>query len=377
MPHRKPGYPVRQLSPLHLRLQAILRRSRTLSALRYGVLFRSLLYRGKRHLTERQRVGIGPVRAMPEDAVVGPRVLLGADWLPRRSPHFQTDLFFHSRDLLKRHYDAVIIVKDFNDFTYADIAALRARGTQLVYSIADNPGAGLRSYCEEPEFLVAMDAIIAANPLQIEDLAEHNPRAHLIPAPLRNTITKRDHTLGRPVRIIWQGYIENAGLTEWLHPLIARLSQEIPGGVELIYHANRPVPGAEAVRFVQWRPEDWEQVLIGSDIAIAVKPPDNWYQSRKPPTKVLTYMAAGVPVVCTPSEADKLVIRHGENAIVAHSEAEWADALRKLCTDDQFRRRIALAGRRAALRFASRNVVGKAHEKLLLSLTGGAGWRRI
>ncbi len=356
---------------------AALRRSRTLSALRYHVLFRSLILRGRRHLTRRQRVAIGPVRGLPDDAVVGPRVLLIADWINRRSAHFDADLFFHSSDVLKRHYEALIIVKDFDDFTFDQLERLKARGTRLIYSIADNPGGGHRSYHDEPQFLDYVDAIIAANPLQIEDLEEHRSKAHLIPAPIRNTTYKRSYGLKKPARLIWQGYVENAGLTEWLHPLIEELNLTLPGGVELVYHANRPPPTGGAIRFEQWRPETWERELIESDIAIAVKPPENWLQSRKPPTKVLTYLAGALPVVCTPSEADKIVVRHGENSLVAHSIDEWREALLLLLKDESLRRRLAHRGQRDALAFASRTVVGRAHQRLLLSLTGGAGWRKL
>ncbi len=351
--------------------------SRTLSAARYGILARSISSRLHRRTTQKLRVAIGPVRGAPSDSVVGPRVLLVADWLNRRSRHFRADFFFKARDLLKRQYDAAIVVKNFDDFQLEHVQVLKRRGTQLLYSIADNPGGGMRSYVDAREFLEEMDAIIAANPLQVADLGELAPKTRLIPAPLRNTRSKAHYNAGRPLRLIWQGYVENASLTAWLHPLVAELDRSLPGGVELVYHANLPVDAQPPVKFRQWRLADWEDVLIGADIAIAVKPEDNWYQQRKPPTKVLTYMAAGLPVICTPSEADRLIVRNGLNALTASGAAEWRDAIVRLARDETLRRSLGRAGQRDALRFASLNVVGRAHEKLLLSLTGGAGWRRL
>ncbi len=353
--------------------------SRTLHAIRYKVLARSWVARCRRHLSQRQRVAIGPMRGHPEDAVFGPRVVMVADWINQRSKHFDADYFFQPQDLIERQYDAIVIVKNFDDFSYDQLEQLKRRGTALLYSVADNPDSVLRSYIQEPEFLAYMDAIIAANPLQIQDFEAHGcaGRARLIPAPLRNTRIKRNYALSRPVRVIWQGQVANAGLTEWLHPMFEELSAVVPGGVEVIYHTDQPVPTGGCIRFIRWLPQNWETVLINSDIAIAVKPPENFFQARKPPTKVLTYMAAGLPVVCTPSESDKLVVRHGENALVAHSVEEWREALLSLIKDQQFRKRLARQGQRDAVRFASRNVVGKAHERLLLSLTGGAGWRRL
>ncbi len=360
-------------------LNRLSRSSRTISAIRYRVLARSWIARCRRHLSQRQRVAIGPMRGHPEDAVFGPRVVMVADWINSRSKHFDADYFFQPQDLLDRQYDAILIVKNFDDFTYEHLEQLKRRGTVLLYSVADNPDSVARSYIHEPQFLDFMDAIIAANPLQIQDFEAYGcgSRARLIPAPLRNTRVKRNYELSRPVRVIWQGLVANARLTEWLHPLFEKLADRVPGGLELIYHTDQPVPTDGCIRFIKWLPENWEQVLIGSDIAIAVKPPDNFFQARKPPTKVLTYMAAGVPVICTPSESDKLVVRHGINALVAHSLEEWRDALLRLIEDQEFRTSLARRGKRDAIRFASQNVVGKAHERLLLSLTGGAGWRKL
>jgi hypothetical protein len=48
---------------------------------------------------------------------------------------------------------------------------------------------------------------------------------------------------------------------------------------------------------------------------------------------VISYMGAGLPVVCTPSEADR-------------DDREWYDCLRALATDATLRERIGTAGRR-------------------------------
>ena len=60
------------------------------------------------------------------------------------------------------------------------------------------------------------------------------------------------------------------------------------------------------------------------------------------PYKILTYFAAGVPVIASRRGAVETVIRHGENGLLA---GDWEDALRRL-EDEKLRERLGLAGRR-------------------------------
>ncbi|GAB2860046.1 hypothetical protein GCM10027074_28960 [Streptomyces deserti] len=75
----------------------------------------------------------------------------------------------------------------------------------------------------------------------------------------------------------------------------------------------------------------------------------NYRHSR--PTKVVEYMAHGVPVVTTPTPlASELVQRHGCGLVVPYEDpAAAAKALRRLRADPELRARAARRGREAAL----------------------------
>jgi glycosyltransferase involved in cell wall biosynthesis len=113
-----------------------------------------------------------------------------------------------------------------------------------------------------------------------------------------------------------------------------------------VYDTAGPAREEGPIEYTQWKAHRWERVLVGSDIAVAIKPADDPFQQRKPPTKVISYMGAGLPVVCTPSEADKDVIVHGETGFFAYDDREWHDCLLALVTDPALRERVGTAARR-------------------------------
>jgi glycosyltransferase involved in cell wall biosynthesis len=80
-------------------------------------------------------------------------------------------------------------------------------------------------------------------------------------------------------------------------------------------------------------------------VGVAIKPLDDPFQQRKSTAKVASYMAAGLPVVCTPSEADRRVIAHGTTGFFASEDHEWHACLRALVTDASLRERIGRAAR--------------------------------
>jgi hypothetical protein len=131
-----------------------------------------------------------------------------------------------------------------------------------------------------------------------------------------------------------------------LHPIVERLRAETGLDVRLVYDTAGPPRDEGPIEYRQWRIDRWERTLVGCDIAVVIKPTDDPYQQRKPPTKVVTYMGAALPVVCTPSAADRGVIAHGETGFFAHDDRQWHTCLAALVTDPALRERVGTAARR-------------------------------
>ena len=60
--------------------------------------------------------------------------------------------------------------------------------------------------------------------------------------------------------------------------------------------------------------------------------------------KTLVYMAAGVPVVCTPTEANLELVVDGVSGFLASTEGDWIEKLARLIVDPPLRRKIGKQG---------------------------------
>jgi glycosyltransferase involved in cell wall biosynthesis len=112
-----------------------------------------------------------------------------------------------------------------------------------------------------------------------------------------------------------------------------------------MYHTRMLPKSRGSVRYRPWTAHNWERVLVKSDIGVEIKSLDDAHLQRKPSTKILTYMAAGLPVVCTPSAADRLVIEHGKTGYFACTDEEWYTYLKALAENPGFRQQMGQAGR--------------------------------
>jgi hypothetical protein len=327
---------------------------------RRGLVRRDWYYRLRLRaaLSRRIRVGFGPITTGEDDLGlrkwhIDPIV----DAINRSSSRYGAEVFFR-RERLAR-FDVVVIVRDFQSlgrglasakpgarFVYdtADIRYLRTpRGRVDLYS---DPEAFERDY---RPFLESMHALILSSPLQHQDFAGLDlPKAE-IPRPVLNRRHRTSHANSGPIQLVWQGYRENLAPMQRLHPIVERLRAETGLDVRLVYDTNQPAREEGPIRYSEWSFRGWDRVLAGADVGVVIKPPDDAFQQRKSTAKLVSYMAAGLPVVCTPSEADRRVIRHGETGFFAESDDEWHACLRALVSDAALRERIGTAARRDVL----------------------------
>jgi glycosyltransferase involved in cell wall biosynthesis len=95
----------------------------------------------------------------------------------------------------------------------------------------------------------------------------------------------------------------------------------------------------------------WERLVAATaalDVAIAPLALDNSFNEGKSALKYFESAIVRVPVVASPSEEFRLSIRHGDNGMLASSDAEWYEGLRSLVTDDTLRSRIGASAWAAA-----------------------------
>lgn len=83
--------------------------------------------------------------------------------------------------------------------------------------------------------------------------------------------------------------------------------------------------------------------------------------------KLIQYMASGLPVVASPVGANRDIVEHGVNGLLANSLDEWSAALARLAADARLRQSMGAAGRDRAERDFALQRTGPVMAELLSS----------
>jgi glycosyltransferase involved in cell wall biosynthesis len=310
------------------------------------------------------KVGFGPIltgegQIDVRQARIDPIV----NWINKNSHKFSADIFFEPKEM--RGFDISVVVKEFNGEYYQIIKSQKKKRKYFVFDVVDNPccsDVNSYRYDQHPEFINLMDAVIASSPLHLDDLSVLDPIAKMIEHPILNSKYSR-YKNKKNVDIVWQGFIGNAKMMKEVNIAINDIRRKSSKKIRLICNTNcRKNMIKDGIIYINWHISNWQKILANSDIGISVKPLDNYFQQRKPSNKIVSYMAAGLPVVCTPSAADKLVIEHGRTGYFAYTIDEWSKYLFFLIENPGERKKIGLAARR----FVAKNFnISKIAEKYI------------
>ena len=302
----------------------------------------------KKHLRQpgKIKVGFGPVvEGEYNIGVRGSRIDPIVNQLNAPPSRYAAGIFFDYDEMAQ--FDIIVVVKEFYPGMYPLVERLKAQGKRFFYDIVDNPFCTDKrsvSYHDHPEFLRMMDGVISSSPIQTDDVRPINPNVVLIEHPIIN-FARSTYPEKPTVDILWQGYMANVEAMFRLHKILEQVRQESGRNIRMMYHSNCPTRTDGMFHYIKWKIRDWQKMLASADIGIVIKPPESEVQRRKPSNKVLSYMAAGLPVVCTPTEADKQIMEHGKHGFFAYTDEEWYRSLKTLVEQPELRQSMGMAGR--------------------------------
>ncbi len=175
-----------------------------------------------------------------------------------------------------------------------------------------------------------------------------NPRVWRFDAPLEiDRYPVKRHHATRPVTIGWVGNYAEEYLTPVLDAL-ACVCQRLPARVKVI--SGQPFEARELGDRLTWEPWSLERRFsLFADLDIGIMPlADTPYNRGKEAYKLKEYMAAGLPVICSPVGHNLQVMEHGRVGYFARTRQEWVDHLVRLIEDPELRARLGGAGRALA-----------------------------
>jgi glycosyltransferase involved in cell wall biosynthesis len=207
------------------------------------------------------------------------------------------------------------------------------------------------------------DMVFACSESDADFFRQYNPNTHVIPNGVDcsefQPVEKKQNAV--PALIFMGGvkYPPNAdALQFYLSDIHPKIKERLPDVVMLAIGADKGWlnsvglnnPSVKPLGFV----EDVRPYLTQADIGIC---PVRYGSGTR--IKIMTYMAAGLPVVSTAKGAEGVTYTNGHDIIITDDPKEFANAILKLFNDPAYRDRIARNGREFILKNYDWNVIGE------------------
>ncbi len=291
----------------------------------------------------------------------------GLDLLPGlREKGFEADAeivpssFWRRRSLFRkcRGYEVTVLQKRL--LSIFDFHMLRRNARKLVFDFDDAIYLRNASCSPDPadyasptrmgkfkRTVCGSDLVIAANKVLAAKAGEICPKVPVRIIPSAVAVAdkvKKDYTLSSPPVIGWVG---TKSTLRYLG-LVSEAFSELRSRRDFILRVISDEPYMQSginVEFVRWSLSAQEDGLCGFDIGIMPLSRDP-FSEGKSAYKLLQYLAAGVPSVCSPVGMNADVAGFGEYCLTASDSRSFCRQMEKLLDDPELRRSFGRRGRR-------------------------------
>lgn len=237
----------------------------------------------------------------------------------------------------------------YNDTSTSMDARFRRATKRLVLDVDD--GIFLEFPDKIPKLIAMSDHVVAATPSIAEYVAHHTDQWTLIPTSvsmLRYQPRPMTQQTGRPV-IGWIGTAPNVKFLEVVTPALRQLSSQCEYELLVVANENAGLSKLDLtgvkVRFEAWRADREIEHLHQMDVGIMPLPADREWMKYKAATKLVQYLAVGIPAVASPIGVNADILQGGQVGFAAANTAQWFEALRTLVNDRELRVQMGACGR--------------------------------
>ena len=209
--------------------------------------------------------------------------------------------------------------------------------------------------------------IICGNSFLAEHFSRHGPVVVLPTAVDASRFVPRAGPMPSRQVIGWSGSSSGLkylyGIEQAIHKLLHRHPDVFLKVVSDKAPAFKSLP-SDRVVYEPWSPD--REVAVLHEFAVGIMPLDDDLWARgKCSFKMLTYMAAGIPVVVSPVGMNVEILTQGSCGLAAKTTDDWVDAISSLLSDTALSAQMGRTGRQIIEARYARNVVAPQLVQLL------------
>jgi glycosyltransferase involved in cell wall biosynthesis len=215
----------------------------------------------------------------------------------------------------------------------------------LLDALPANQSVAWLKWPQKTETLCALaDQVTAGNAHLAAWARRHTPHVAVVPSSVDTARYRpRKRAANREVVVGWMGSATSQRHLEAAAPVLADVVTR-PGVVLRVVSPTPPALPGIPFEWQRWSAEGEIAALAGFDIGIVPMPDDAWNRG-KCATTALQYMGMGIATVASPVGANRQVIAHGDDGLLAATPAEWRACLDALVADPALRARLGGAAR--------------------------------
>jgi glycosyltransferase involved in cell wall biosynthesis len=220
------------------------------------------------------------------------------------------------------------------------------------------------------EIFALADCVLAGNDWLRDQAAEHcrDARTFYVAEDLERYTPRPPHAEGEKVVIGWLGSPSTEKYLRLIEPALREVCTRHPRVRLKVIGGGAFRPEGIPVEQVPWTMDTEVPHLHGFDIGIMPLPLEEWSKGKSG-GKARTYMAVGLPVVCTGIGFNRELIRDGETGFLVETTAEWTESLSKLVESPGLRQRVGDAARREVEERYSLQRLGPEFVRILEEIT--------
>jgi hypothetical protein len=272
------------------------------------------------------------------------------------------------------HFDVVFVNRDLlgTDLVFERI--LLARNPRVVFDFDDAVHLGDKH--AHVEWMCRNAAwVTAGSPTLLRFAAQYSRRATLLPTvvDVARYATPPEGAPPDRLRVGWLGSPLSIEQTLFPHlAMLARLQRQVDFELVVVTRPRPLLPADIAWRHVEWSPA--VETTIAGLFDIGIMPlVDDEFQRAKCATKLLQYMAAGLPAIASPVGLNEALLRDSGAGFAAVTEADWHRALAALSADPGFCRRLGARGRSFCARHYALDRWAPVLDGILRAVAAGSG----